>query len=461
MKRNRLFIVLSVLLLALLSGTVPVAALTAEPRLEAEAAILIDAVTGEVLYEKQAGHAMYPASTTKMITCLLALEQLDPEAVITVGASVPKTEGNSVDLKEGEEVRVLDLLYAIMTESANDGAQALALAISGNAEEFALLMNERAVECGATDTNFVNAHGLHDPLHVSTAADLARIASVCMENELFRTLVSTSQYRMAATNKSGPRNFTSTNRLLWDEQDKTRIYVNGVLRHCKYPDAIGIKTGYTSHALGCLVSAATRDSTTLIAVVLKSSDLGRFADSIALLDWGFENYKTVHVMEENTPLGTIKVRRGAVNKVEAVAGRLIAGTVPVEASESVLTTQVTLEPSVRAPILTGQKLGEIELLEGGTRVAVFPIVAASDVEEGGWLSVFGIQDATAAVIKKIVRIVLAGAFILLVGYIVVKRREVRRKKQERARQIQEKRAREEVRRREWDEKYESRYWDDR
>jgi hypothetical protein len=167
------------------------------------------------------------------------------------------------------------------------------------------------------------------------------------------------------------------------------------------------------------------------------------------------------VLEENTPLGTIKVRRGAVNKVEAVAGRLVAGTVPVEASDSVLTTQVTLEPSVRAPILAGQKLGEIELLEGGTRVAVFSVVAASDVEEGGWLSVFGIQDATAAVIKKIVRIVLTGAFILLAAYIVVKRREVRRKKQERTRQIQERRAREEVRRREWDEKYESRYWDDR
>lgn len=459
-KKYRLFIAIF-LLITLFSSTLQAAALTPEPRLEAEGAILADMVTGEVLFEKAADRKLYPASTTKILTCLLALERLDLEKIITIDVSVPKTEGNNIGLKEGEEVSVRELLYAMMTESSNDSAQALAIAMAGNTEAFADMMNERALLCGATQSHFVNPHGLHDPLHVSTARDLALIAAECMKSDLFRELVSTAQYTMRATNKNGPRTLKNTNRLLWDEQDKTRIYVNGTLRYCKYKDCIGIKTGYTSHAQGCLVSAAERDGTAFIAVVLKSGDLGRFADSIALLDWGFENYKTVTVLEEGTSLGKIKVRRGAVNKVEAIPEKLIAGTVPIEASESVLSTEIMLDPHVRAPLEAGQKIGEIELFEGGNRIAVFSAVAATDIAKGGFLSIFGIQDATASIIKKVLVVLSVALLAWLTVYIIVKRREVKRKKEERARRLREKRAQEEARRREWDQKYESRYWDDR
>ena len=455
------FPILFCILLLLFSAASPAAALTAEPRLEAEAALLMDMTTGEILYEIAADKKMFPASTTKMITCLLALEHLDPESTIIIDDQVALTGGSSIGLKAGEVAGVMDLLYSLMTESANDSAEALARAISGTVPEFAALMNERAQQLGAQNTNFVNPHGLHDPLHVSTARDLALIARACMEDERFRLLASTSFHHMEATNKSGPRDFTSTNRLLWDEQDATSIYVNGVLRHCKYEEAIGIKTGYTSQAVGCLVSAATRNGTTLLSVVLKSSDLGRFADSITLFEWGFQNYKTVSVMEAQTELGTVPVRRGAVNKVLAMPERNVASTVPVEASESVLTTEVRLDPFVRAPVEEGQKIGEIDLLESGTKIAVFPVVAAAAVEEGGILSVFGIEDATAALIGKVLLILIAGLFILLVIYVVYKRRQIRRKKEARARRLQEKQAQEEARRLEWERHYESRHWDNR
>lgn len=460
MKKPR-FLILILTLILLLSNAVSAAALTKEPRLEAESAVLMDMTTGEILYEKAADRKMFPASTTKMITCILALEHLDPESEVIIDDQVAQTGGSSIGLKAGEVVGVMDLLNALMIQSANDSAEALAWAICGSVSEFAVLMNEKAREFGAENTNFVNPHGLHDPLHVTTAHDLALIAKNCMENETFRMLVRSTSYHIDATNKSGPRDFSTTNRLLWDEQASTSIYVNGVLRHCRYPKAIGVKTGYTSQAQGCLVSAAEQDGTTLLSVVLKSSDLGRFADSIALLDWGFENYKTIGVLEAGTELGTVSIRRGSVNKVIAVTEQDIAYTVPVEASESVLTTEIRLDPFVLAPVEEGQKIGEIELLESGSRIAVFSAVASAGIEEGGLLSIFGIEDSTAALIGKTFLALVLGLILLLVVYIVYKRRQIRKKKEARALRLRQKQAQEEARRQEWERHYESRHWDNR
>lgn len=458
MKKSVCFIIASTLLFTALS-TVPASAVSEKPGVEAEAALLMDMTTGEILYEKSSRLQLFPASTTKMITCILAIENLDPEQMITVDTQAANTEGNSIDLLAGEEVRVIDLLYAMMTESANDGAVALGKAISGSLPEFIALMNEKAREYGALNTNFVNPNGLHDEAHLSTAYDLAVIAKGCMENETFRQLVSTVSYTMPATNKSGARSFQSTNRLLWDEQDASRIYVDGVLRTCKYAGAIGVKTGYTSNALGCLVSAAEKDGTTLLCVVLKSSDLGRFADSIALLDWGFENYKTVNVMEKGASLGTIRVKRGSVNKVETVLARPVAATVPVEASEAVLTTEIRLDPSVRAPLEEGQVVGEVALYESGTQIAVFQAIAAESITKGGPLSFFGIQDATALKIKKLMIAATVLFLLFLAVYIVLKRRKVKKIKQERAERLRQKKALEAEHRLEWEQHYENRYKD--
>jgi len=413
--------------------------------------------TKEILYEKNAGELLYPASTTKMVTCILAIEKLDLQEVLTIDAQTAKTEGNSIDLIVGEEVKVIDLLYAMMTESANDGAVALAKAISGSVEEFAVLMNERAKEFGALNTNFVNPNGLHDDTHLSTAYDLAMIAKGCMEDETFRKLVSTSSYIMEATNKSKARTFLSTNRLLWDEQKATSVYVNGVLRNCKYDGVIGVKTGYTSKALGCLVSAVQKDGTTLLSVVLKSSDLGRFADSIALFDWGFKNYKTIRVLDKASTLGEVKVRQGSVNRVEIALAEDVAATVPVEASEAVLTTELRLEKTYKAPIEKGQVVGELILLESGSSIATFPVIVVQDVPKGGILSVFGIPDATAKLLGQIVLVTILSLLALLIVYIIYKKRQIKKRKKERADRLRKKKALEADHRSEWERQYESRY----
>src|SRR5665647_710931 len=298
--KKAIFPTIMFLILCLCVSTVSVYAVTSKPNVEAEAALLMDMTTGEILYEKNINKQLYPASTTKMITCILAIENLDLQSDITISSDITKTQGNSMDLVDGEQIKVIDLLYAMMLESANDGAVALAKAISGSVPEFTVLMNEKAREYGAINTNFVNPNGLQNEAHLSTAYDLGMIAKGCMENETFRQLVTTSTYTIAATNKSKAREVESTNRLLSDKQGSTLIYVNGVLRKCRYEGAIGIKTGYTSDALGCLVSAVEKDGTTFISVILKSSDLGRFADSISLCEWGFKNYKTISVLPKGS-----------------------------------------------------------------------------------------------------------------------------------------------------------------
>ena len=456
MKKSMSFVIAFSLFFMMFSTT-SASAVTAKPNVEAEAALLMDMTTGEILYEKNADLELFPASTTKMITCILAIENLDEEGIITVDAEAANAEGNNIELVVGEEVRVIDLLYAMMTESANDGAVALAKAVSGSLPEFTALMNEKAREYGALHTNFVNPNGLQAEEHVSTAYDLAMIAKGCMENETFRKLVSTTAYTMAATNKSEARQFKSTNRLLWDEQDDSSIYVNGVLRKCKYEGTIGIKTGYTSDALGCLVSAVEKEGTTFLCVVLKSSDLGRFADSITLYDWAFQNYKTVSVMAQGSDLGIVKVKRGVVNKVGAVLKQTVAATVPTEASEAILTTEVRLDASVRAPFEKGQVVGEVALFEGGTQVATFSAITADAVLKGGLLSIVGIEDATANIIKKITIITVLVLFLLLVIYILFKRRQVKKRKQERAERLRKKKEQEAEQRFEWDRHYESRY----
>ncbi|WP_206458366.1 D-alanyl-D-alanine carboxypeptidase family protein [Anaerovorax sp. IOR16] len=427
----------------------------AEPIIGGASGILIDATTGEILYQKDADVQRYPASTTKMITALLALENLDLNKVVTVDTDTPFTEGSRMYLIEGEQLKVEQILYGMMTESANDAAVALAKEVSGSVEEFAKLMNQRAKELGAKNTNFVTPNGLHDDAHVTTAYDLAMIAKYAMTNEKFRDLVTTYRFVLPQTNKQETRYMYNTNRMLYDE--KTKVVVNGVLRGCKYEGVTGIKTGYTSHAGGCLVASAKRGDTELIAVTLASTDKGRFADCITLLDYGFANYKTVHSMESGTELGEIKVSRGSVNRVKVTLAKDAATTLPVEASPSVLSTKLVLDKSLKAPVKKGEKAGVLQVYEGDTLLKEYEAVAAVNVKKGGPLSIFGITDKTAKLIG-IVALIIVGFLILLMGaYIALKRRQVRLRKQrrlERQKRIQ----REELERRTaWEEEYERRY----
>lgn len=396
---------------------------TEKPEITGQSAILIDATTGKILFEKNSHDQHFPASTTKIMTAILALENLKLTDKVEIDAETPFTEGSRIYLLEGENVTVEEVMYGMMLESANDAADAFAKQISGSVEKFAKLMNEKATELGAINTNFVNPHGLHDDAHLTTAYDLAMIAKYAMTNETFRHYVSTYQYTMEATNLQDTRYFHNTNRLLYDNAHK--VNVNGEIRGCKYEGITGIKTGYTGRAGGCLVAGAKRGSTELIAVTMATTEMGRFQDCIALLDYGFANYKTVSALKSGEDLGTIQVSRGSVNQVKVILPEKVDATLPAEASRGLLRTEVKLFDSIEAPVEPGQKAGTVKLFAGDELIGEYSAVTAEQVDRGGWMSAAGINDNTADRITNIILIASVVILLLLIAYVLIKRQQIK------------------------------------
>ena len=263
-----------------------------ELTLDAGAAILMDADTGEVLFRQNDQTSMYPASTTKIMTCYLALEHLDPDSQVTIPEGVDEgidDGASTANLKPGEVLTVYQLLECLMVSSANEAANAVAILVSGSVSDFVALMNQTAQDLGCQNTQFVNPNGLHDEAHYTTASDLSLIAKAAMENDTFRRLCSTVRTTIPATNLSEARSLSTTNYLL-PGSDYPGL---------GYEGALGIKTGFTTPAGCCLVAAAVRNSRTLIAVILDApketlddgaSVSGAFTQAAKLFDWGFENY---------------------------------------------------------------------------------------------------------------------------------------------------------------------------
>lgn len=253
-----------------------------------EAAILMEPKTGKVLYEKNSKERKYPASTTKILTAIIALENcdLDEIAVASHSAIFSVQPGYSIaDIQEGEAFTIRELLDVMMIHSANEAANIIAEHISGSISEFANLMNEKAREIGCLDSNFVNANGAHNDNHYSTAYDLALIARYCMENEEFRNIASKMNVSLPTTELyDKPRNFKNTNSLMTKD---SRYY---------YPYCTGIKTGFTTPAKNCLISSSNQYGFELISVVLhaeatEDGSSARYLDTINLFEYGYNNYR--------------------------------------------------------------------------------------------------------------------------------------------------------------------------
>ncbi len=448
---------LSTILIALfiLFGTVTwTFGATPPPDLTGKGAILIDANTGKILFEKNIHEQYYPASTTKIMTAILTLENLNLSDKVEIDGETPFTEGSRIYLLEGEDVTVEEVMYGMMLESANDAAVALAKQVSGTVEEFAKLMNKKAKELGALNTNFVNPNGLHEDDHLTTAYDLAMIAKYAMKNEIFRDYVSTYQYTMAATNKQDTRYFYNTNRMLYDSIYK--VTVNGQARACKYEGITGIKTGYTGKAGGCLVSGAIRGDTELIAVTLSTTEMGRFEDCIALLDYGFDNYKTIKALEKGSDMGILPISRGSVKSVRVVLPEEVKVTLPVEASASLLKTETELFESLAAPVTLGQKAGKVKLYAGDELIGEYDVVTGGQVDKGGWLSNLGITDQGAKKIKSASLLAMSLLLIVLIAYILIKRRQVKIRRIKRQQREEKYRLMEEQNKLRWEQEYWSR-----
>ena len=316
-------------------------------------AILLDAGTGRVLYEKNADEPAAIASTTKIMTALLIIERCNLEDTVEIPPEAVGVEGSTIYLKAGEVLTVRTLLYGLMLHSGNDAAVALAIHCSGSVESFAQLMNRRAEALGLTHTHFCNPHGLDEPGHCASARDLALLAAEAMENSVFREIVSTKTITLEG------RSFTNHNKLLWQ--------VEG---------AVGVKTGYTKSAGRILVSCAERGGRRLVAVTLNDPDDWR--DHGMLFDTGFSSFAMQTVAEEGQVMGSTCVMNADGIQAEAVLKEKIA--LFLAPSEQVALA-VDLPQFVFAPVKAGEVAGSVRILVDGSEIISVPIYWRNSVGE--------------------------------------------------------------------------------
>jgi len=289
-----------ILIVVLLSFTVHEAkAQSSPPNIYADGVVLMDAATGEILYSKNMDTQYPPASTTKIMTALLTLENANLDDVVTVGKNPPLIDGSKIYLFEDEKLTVKDLLYALLLRSANDAALTLAEHISGSSEEFAKLMNKRALELGCSNTNFVNPSGLYDDMHRTTARDLALIMKELIKHEEYIKISTTSMYYIQPTNKSKEK------RPLWNENRLIQKSSNYYYEGCEAG-----KTGYTIQSKHSYVAVASRNGIKLIAVLLHDSNKAYWSDARKLFDYGFENFSKATLYSKGDMVGEYTIKEG-------------------------------------------------------------------------------------------------------------------------------------------------------
>lgn len=334
----------------------------------ASAAILIDARTGRILYEKNPDQKLMPASTTKMMTCILGLENADKDDIVDIDARAVGEDGSSIYLNEGDRIKMSELLQATMLASGNDGAAAIGYYIgNGSMENFLQMMNDKARAIGAVNTHFNNPHGLTDPDHYTTARDLAKIAVYCYKNPLFRKIVSTKEQEISWIEPNDRKDvYGSTNRLLWN-----------------YDDVTGIKTGYTDAAGGCLVASAEKNGHSLIAVVLKTADSRtRFTETRALLDFGFKHIASQQTVNPEKLTTRIYAHRAGVSEVTVAPAEKFTYPVMKYENAADFSYEIDLPNYVNAPLKAGSKVGTVNLLYHGALIGSIDMVTTEDIYEG-------------------------------------------------------------------------------
>ncbi|MGB3366687.1 MAG: D-alanyl-D-alanine carboxypeptidase family protein [Acidaminobacteraceae bacterium] len=282
----------------------------------AEGAILIDSDTGQILYNKNMHTPLKPASTTKVLTALLILEKFALDEKVVIDNISPFTPGSRIYIIEGEVFTIEQLLNAMLIESANDVAVALAIHHSGSVEAFADAMNAKAKELGALNSNFENPNGLDGDNHLSTAYDLALIGKAALSNEVFRSIIKKTTYQIPPTNKQPEtRYMNNSNKFLYGTGSSNKINYNGESIDIKYDIVTGMKTGYTKAAGQCFIASASKDGRNLIAVILKSEGKNLYIDTRTMLDFGFDKFTSIEIAKKDDPLTTFTIEEKEVPAV--------------------------------------------------------------------------------------------------------------------------------------------------
>lgn len=331
------------------------------PQVTARSAVVMDALTGEVLYQRCMNERRYPASTTKIMTLITALEsdKAGFSDAVKISGTAADMEGSTMWLERGERYRLEDLLYGMMLVSGNDAAVAVAEHVAGSVPKFAKRMTEKAREIGAENTRFVNSCGLHDPRHYTTAYDLARITAYGYQNPTFRKIVSTKERRVPLMKPPFSRELENENMLLWI-----------------YKGANGVKTGYTDDAGRCVVTAAERDGIQLIAVVLDGAYM--WNDSIAMLDYGFRHIEGRDFVKKGETLASVAVAGGESETVGLAAEKTLRLPVP-NGDASAYRREIKAPRKVEAPVRRGEKIGEAVYYYRGKKLGSVALLAEGNV----------------------------------------------------------------------------------
>jgi D-alanyl-D-alanine carboxypeptidase (penicillin-binding protein 5/6) len=411
--------------------------------------ILMEESTGTILYEKNSDEAHYPASITKIMTTLLALENGNLSDMVTFSDdAINNTEGSGIARDYGEQMTLEQCLYGVMLESANECAYAVAEHVGGTVENFVDMMNAKAKELGCTNTHFANPHGLQDENHYTTAHDMALIAQAAYQNETFRIIIGTKMYTIPPTNKHAEET------VLRNHHDMLCTYHNANRKYL-YPYCVGGKTGYTATANSTLVTYAEKDGMTLICVVMNTQSPNQFIDTVNLFDYAFDNFQVLNVSENDTDYSAeATVDNGNLNNiapfVELDKDAVIVLPKTAEFSDTSSSVEYNdSDPEIAGSITytyAGRNVGKADIKTTGVVVEGYAFDNES-TEEEEQEAVSTVQVKPIVVVLLIVAVILLGVLLFFLKrfydnyYIIKHNRAVRRDRKDQKRRIRKKRRR--------------------
>lgn len=411
--------------------------------------ILMEESTGTILYEKNSDEAHYPASITKIMTTLLALENGNLSDMVTFSDdAINNTEGSGIARDYGEQMTLEQCLYGVMLESANECAYAVAEHVGGTVENFVDMMNAKAKELGCTNTHFANPHGLQDENHYTTAHDMALIAQAAYQNETFRIIIGTKMYTIPPTNKHAEET------VLRNHHDMLCTYHNANRKYL-YPYCVGGKTGYTATANSTLVTYAEKDGMTLICVVMNTQSPNQFIDTVNLFDYAFDNFQVLNVAENNTNYSAeTTVDNGNLDNiapfVELDKDAVIVLPKTAEFSDTSSSVEYNdSDPEIAGSITytyAGRNVGKADIKTTGVVVEGYAFDNES-TEEEEQEAVSTVQVKPIVVVLLIVAVILLGVLLFFLKrfydnyYIIKHNRAVRRDRKDQKRRIRKKRRR--------------------
>lgn len=409
---------------------------TTKPESTSKYVVLADLDNQKILYSVNENDKAYPASTTKIMTALLAIEAVEREEISLEDMVTAKSgfrygitdDASSAHIKEGETMSLRDLLYCAMLPSANEACNVIAMYVSGSIGDFVDLMNERAEQLGCTGTHFTNTNGMPDENHYTTAKDLYLISAEALKHEKFTEICDTSSYITAATNMSDERELYNSNALINPKSVYGSDYV--------YEGAYGVKTGHTDDAGHCLVAAAERGGTHILCVVLgaegdyESEEYQSFEDTIKLFDWAFGNFSKRCLLEAGSEVGELPVSlSNGADKVALITADDITATAPMGLTSEHFVTKLVLDSeSLVAPVLADTVLGKVELYdESGDYYGSAEVLAKDNVQMdvGEYL-----KTAAGAFVMQnwiIIAAILAGIIIIAFAIVILRHKARSRK----------------------------------